>query len=256
MLTQRAIEHGRFEPTQRSNRTLQIAGLFIAGAMLLGGLGCHSSGSMGDARTTGADWQPLFDGRSLDQWQSSTTEANVSLCWRIQDGQLCSVPSSERPEGAHASLLTKQTFSNFELTFDFKLDAPTSQTAVNSGVKYFVYPHSELGLEYQIYATTGKISGPHATGDLYDILPAHGAKLKPFDQWNTARIVSNGTTCEHWLNGVRVLTYERGGEAFRAAIARSKFKDRDHFGELPAGHIMLQDHGGGVCFRNIEIKQL
>lgn len=256
MHMQTATEPKPFEPLRGRNRIAQTVGLFIAGAIFFCGLGCHANGAGGEAEAMASGWQPLFDGRSLDQWRSSTTEANVSLCWRIQDGQLCSVPSSERPEGVHASLLTKKTFSNFELTFDFKLNAPTPQTAVNSGVKYFVYSNTELGLEYQIYATTGKISGPHATGDLYDILPAHGAKLKPFDQWNTARIVSNGATCEHWLNGVRVLTYERGGPTFRAAIAQSKFKDRDHFGELPAGHIMLQDHGGGVCFRNIEIKQL
>lgn len=256
MLTPKAIEHGPSEPIRGRNRVSRTVGLFIVGAILLGGLGCHANGSQEGATSTAPDGLPLFDGRSLDLWQSSTMDANIALCWRIQDGELLSVPGSERPEGAHASLLTRQTFSNFELTFEFKLDAPTPKTDVNSGVKYFVYPDTELGLEYQVYATLGDIPGPHATGDLYDILPAHGAKLKPFDRWNTARIVSNGATCEHWLNGVRVLTYERGGPTFRAAIAQSKFKDRDHFGELPAGHIMLQDHGGGVRFRNIKIRQL
>jgi hypothetical protein len=62
--------------------------------------------------------------------------------------------------------------------------------------------------------------------------------------------------CEHWLNGVRVLAYERGGPSFRAAIAQSKFKGRARFGELPAGYIMLQDHGGGVCFKNVTIREL
>ncbi len=257
MLTQRATEHEQSEPIRGRNRISRTVCLFIVGAILLIGLGCHSNESMGAASSTTPDWLPLFDGRSLDQWQSSTTDANVSLCWRIQDGQLCSVPRSERPEGAPAaSLLTRKTFSDFELTFEFKLDAPTPETDVNSGVKYFVYPNTELGLEYQVYATLGEIPGPHATADLYDILGAHGARLKPFDQWNTARIVSNGNVCEHWLNGIRVLVYERGGQTFRAAIAQSKFKDRDRFGELPAGHIMLQDHGGGVRFRNIKIKEL
>lgn len=256
MHNRRAIEHGPSEPIRGRNRIARTVGLFIAGTILLGGLGCHSNQADDTTSATTPAWMPLFDGHSLDPWQSSTTQEDIALCWRIQDGQLASVPRSERPEDVHASLLTRQTFSDFDLRFEFKLDAPTPETAVNSGVKYFVYPNTELGLEYQVYATTGDIPGPHATGDLYDILGAHGAKLKPFDQWNTARIVSNGATCEHWLNGVRVLTYERGGQTFRAAIAQSKFKDRDHFGELPAGHIMLQDHGGGVRFRNIKVKQL
>lgn len=223
-------------------------------AVLLCGLGCRQNELLRTGDDKSGNWTPLFDGRSLDAWQSTTTEDNLSACWQIREGQLCSTPRDERPEGIHASLLTKRQFSNFELVFEFKLDAPTAETATNSGVKYFVYPDTELGLEYQLYARVGDIPGPHATADLYDILPAHGATLKPFDRWNTARIVSNGTTCEHWLNDVKVLTYERGGETFRAAIAKSKFKNRDHFGELPAGHILLQDHGGGVCFRNVKIR--
>ena len=230
--------------------------LLIVATVSLSGLACRQNGVLGTGSNTKGSWLPLFDGRSLDQWQSSTTDDSVSVCWQIRDGVLCGVPRRERPEGAHASLLTRKQFSNFELAFEFKLDAPTTETATNGGVKYFVYPDTELGLEYQLYARIGEIPGPHATADLYDILPAQGARLKPFDQWNTARIISHGAMCEHWLNGVRVLAYERGGQIFRAAIAKSKFKDRDRFGELPAGHIMLQDHGGGVYFRNIKIKEL
>ena len=223
--------------------------------LLLSGLACQQTGTPRTGTNTSEDWLLLFDGRSLDQWQSSTTDENVAICWQIRDGELCGIPRSQHPEGAHASLLTKRDFSNFELEFEFKLDAPTTETATNGGVKYFVYPNTELGLEYQIYARVGEIPGPHATADLYDILPASGAELRPFGMWNNARIIASGAMCEHWLNGVRVLVYERGGETFRSAIAKSKFKDRDHFGELPAGRILLQDHGGGVHFRCVRIRE-
>jgi hypothetical protein len=223
---------------------------------LFSGLACQQGRSQTSQGTKSSGWLRLFDGHSLDQWQSSTTEENIPVCWQIQDGELSSIPRSERPEGAHASLLTKNKFSNFELAFEFKLDTPTKETATNGGVKYFVYPNTELGLEYQLYARVGEIPGPHATADLYDVLPASGVKLKPFDRWNTARIISHGSRCEHWLNGLRALAYERGGKIFRDAIAKSKFKNRQRFGELSAGHIMLQDHGGGVRFRNIRIREL
>jgi hypothetical protein len=229
--------------------------IFVVAAVLFSGLACQRHGLQGTDNSAPEGWLPLFDGRSLDLWQSSTTDEEASVCWQIRGGVLCGVPRRERPEGAQASLLSKRTFSNFELTFEFKLDAPTNETATNSGVKYFVYPYTELGLEYQLYARIGEIPGPHATADLYALLPAQGATLRPFDEWNSARIISKGRLCEHWLNDVRVLAYERGGQTFRAAIAGSKFKDRDRFGELSAGHIMLQDHGGGVHFRNIKIRE-
>ena len=201
-------------------------------------------------------WTILFDGSSLDAWVSSTSEENIALCWKIENGELESRRKDERPDEAHASLLTKKLYSNFELHFEFKLEAPAEGNDTNSGVKYFVYPDTELGLEYQLYAKVGEIEGPHAIADLYDILPASGAELKPFEEWNTGRILSNCASCQHWLNGVKVLEYERGGDEFRAAIAQSKFKDRENFGEQEAGHILLQDHGGGVTFRNIKIREM
>ncbi|MBN1479433.1 DUF1080 domain-containing protein [candidate division KSB1 bacterium] len=201
------------------------------------------------------NWLWLFDGTSLDHWQSSTTAADIPICWEIKDGELISLRTSERAKNRHASLVTKKPFSNFELEFEFKLETPSRGRDTNSGIKIFVYPDTELGLEYQLYATNNRISGPHAIADLYDILSATGATLNPFDQWNSGRIVSRDKKCEHWLNGVKVLEYERGSETFRAAIAKSKFSNRDKFGELDAGHIMLQDHGGGVRFRNIKIRE-
>ena len=53
-----------------------------------------------------------------------------------------------------------------------------------------------------------------------------------------------------------VLSYERGGKVFLAHKAVSKFKDLKGFGEAPEGHILLQDHGDKVSFRNIKIRTL
>ena len=58
------------------------------------------------------------------------------------------------------------------------------------------------------------------------------------------------------LNGVKVLEYERGGKEFLAHKAESKFKDRAGFGEAAKGHILLQDHGNQVFYRNIKIRVL
>ena len=80
--------------------------------------------------------------------------------------------------------------------------------------------------------------------------------MKPAGQFNQSRIVSNGTTVEHYLNGTRVLQYELDSPALREAIAKSKFKDVARFGKLQNGFILLQDHGDRVWYRNIKIRKL
>ena len=58
------------------------------------------------------------------------------------------------------------------------------------------------------------------------------------------------------LNEKKVLDYELGSDALKAAIAKSKFKSVDGFGCKLKGHLLLQDHGGGVWFRNLKLRLL
>lgn len=63
-----------------------------------------------------------------------------------------------------------------------------------------------------------------------------------------------GKHVEYWLNGQKVVEYERGSAAFRVTVAQSKFKSITDFGEWPAGHILLQEHGDRIHFGNLKIR--
>ena len=45
-------------------------------------------------------------------------------------------------------------------------------------------------------------------------------------------------------------------EASQARVSKSKFKGIERFGKRQNGHILLQDHGNQVWFRNIQLRVL
>ena len=201
---------------------------------------------------TQAEWIPLFDGSTLNGWRQSQKDTLPDAGWSAQNGELSFDPSKDHG----TDIITTRSFTNFELIVDFKVSV-----GGNSGIKYFLIPNTSLGCEFQLIddsthpdAKLG-INGNRKTGALYDILPANAAKpYKGAGVWNTARIVVKGDHVEHWLNGVKILEYERGSDAFKQAIAVSKFKTTTGFAEATSSSILLQAHGDKVSFRNIKIK--
>ncbi|MDR2882697.1 MAG: DUF1080 domain-containing protein, partial [Alistipes sp.] len=81
---------------------------------------------------------------------------------------------------------------------------------------------------------------------------AASAYLRP-STFNTAMIVVKGGKVEHWLNGVKLVEYERGTRMWDALVDYSKYRDHPDFGNHARGHILLQDHNDFVSFRNIKI---
>lgn len=203
-----------------------------------------------------AGWTLLFDGRSLDGWRGYKKADAAGLRWKVDDGAL-SLPAKTEPGTKAGDIISKDTFEQFELSIDWKI-APGG----NSGIKYFILEDrdSAIGHEYQVIDderhADAKI-GPHRqTAAFYDVLPAADRPTKPVGEWNTTRIVVRGQTVEHWLNGKKVLQYELNSPAVNAAIEKSKFKGIERFGKRQNGHILLQDHGNQVWFRNIKIRRL
>ncbi|MBT4399117.1 MAG: DUF1080 domain-containing protein, partial [Bacteroidetes bacterium] len=211
-----------------------------------------------------AGWRLLWDGHSSDGWRGANKESFPSVGWPMEN-DILSVSASGGGESAHGGdIVTIQEFSSFELTLDFKLSK-----GANSGIKYFVTEGqnkgsgSAIGLEYQLLddlvhpdAKNG-IGGNRTIASLYDLIPAlETKKVKKPGQWNKARILVTGSHVEHWLNDMKVVEYERGTQIYKALVQKSKYARYKDFGEHKKGHILIQDHGDQVSFRNIKIKEL
>ncbi|MFD2967538.1 3-keto-disaccharide hydrolase [Sphingobacterium bambusae] len=212
-----------------------------------------------------AGYKLLFNGSSSDGWRSVRGDAFPSKGWQIKNGEIKVLRSDGGESTNGGDIITKDQYAVFDLSFEFKLTP-----GANSGVKYFVTlkektSGSAIGLEYQVLddekhpdAKLGR-DGNRTLASLYDLITSdrNARARRPIGQWNRGRVVVTADNqVTHYLNGVKMLSYQRGSQAFKDIVAISKYKDWDKFGEASTGHILLQDHGDEVSFRSIKVKKV
>jgi 3-keto-disaccharide hydrolase len=223
-----------------------------------------------EERTAG--WRLLFDGKTFTGWRGLGYDTVPSAHWVVVDGMIEKIASGRVPTLADGQplvggdLMTVDSFGDFELSWEWKVTP-----GANSGVKYNVSEalsvrdapnHAALGFEYQILDDDrhpdGKLPS-HQAGALYDLVAPNDRKhLRPVGEWNRSTVILRGSHGEHWLNGERIVAFDLGTPRLDSLLAASKYRVFPWFGERRpgGGHIVLQDHGDEVYFRNIKVRPL
>ncbi len=232
-----------------------------------------------------AGWKLLFDGKTMKGW------ADPGVSWAIDDGALKSLPHPKIRE----DLFSKETYGDFELTWEWKIEAKG-----NSGLKYRIqdrfyvnerrikeYKKFEdlandavrtratkreeatqeyiVGFEYQMIDNGGhpdaRRGAYYQAGALYSMIPASQAAAKPVGEYNLSKLVVKGNHIEHWLNGVKVVEGElHAATTLEKSAARWTTESPIHkaLAEQPKKRcpIALQNHGDAAWFRSIKIRKL
>lgn len=209
------------------------------------------------AKEKKAGWQLLFDGSTTNGWHSYGKTA-LGSAWNVQDGALHLGPHEGEEAGGDAT--TAEEYGNFEFKLDWKI-SPKG----NSGVIFLVkedpkYQRSYFtGPEMQVLDNNGHPDAKiikHRAGDLYDLITSKPENVKPVGEWNSITIKIKNSKLELWQNGAKVVETTIGDDAWNKMIAGSKFKSMPDFAKAKEGHIVLQDHGNEVWYKNIKIRKL
>ena len=198
----------------------------------------------------------LFDGKTFKGWHNFNQTGEVKS-WVIEDSALVCLGNS----GSHSGDLVSETaYENFELSWDWKISK-----GGNSGVMYHVVEDPkykapyETGPEYQLIddiGFPGKLEDWQKAGADYAMnTPNDKKKLKPVGQWNTSKIVYNKGHVEHWLNGEKIIDFQRDA-AWETQKKTGKWKTYPNYASVTKGKIALQDHGAKTYFKNITIKPI
>jgi len=198
-------------------------------------------------------WKLLFDGTTMNGWRTYQNKQTDN--WDVKNGELyCKTEGVTK----RADLITADKYENYELQIDWKIDPKK-----NSGVIYMVTEDNgatyESGPEYQLIDDLGypaKLDDKQLSGSNYDMNAPSAKMAKPAGEFNHTKIVINKGHVEHWLNGTKVVDYQLWTPEWEKTKATSKWKDVKTYGMSKAGYIALQDHGGGVAFKNIKLKPL
>ncbi len=198
-----------------------------------------------------ADWQLLFNGQDLTGWKCSNGKP---IQTKVEDGSLVPYKS-----GGYLVIHEKR-FDDFVLKCDVRWEDPRC----NSGIFFRVDdPKNPVHTGFEIQVMSGKGTGKHDLGAIYDLAATSKNNGKPVGEWNSIEIRCKGPHISVKVNGEQVSSlncddFDKPGLCPDGR--KHKFKLR---GEPRAvkdfarsGYLGFQDHGHKVWYRNVKLLEL
>lgn len=204
-------------------------------------------GLLGVAAEDGAT--PLFDGESLDGWVAEGVSETVidgarAPVWVVEDGKIVC-----RGKGFGFLRYKEREFGDFTFHVEFLMMAPKCNSGIGFRTRPFDPANSRgtrpsfYSYEIQLVDDAGKVPDSHGSGSLYRYVAPRENAMKPVGEWNTLVVTCEGARIRVVLNGRTIQDLDqREVDAIRDKPLR--------------GYVCLQNHGGSIAFRSVEIREL
>ena len=181
----------------------------------------------------------LFNGINLDNWIERPLDGfragGADDGWEVADGMILT------KKGKRSALVTKTSFLNYELNFEYKLLERTS----DSGIGIFVGEKNNSYLEVQLY--------PNRSGDLFKIGRALEFKLDDENVLGfSSRKFKEGNEENGEWNKMNIKIINGQAEvSVNGEIQNRAFND-----QKKPSKILLRNEGSSVGFKNFILKKL
>ena len=190
----------------------------------------------------------LFNGRNLDNWVGSK-ESYVA-----KDGMIVLKPVEGIDDGSGGNLYTEKEYSDFIFRFEFQL-TPAANNGI--GIRVPIKGNAVFtGMEVQLLDDTAPVYAnlkPYQYhGSVYGVFPAKRGFLKPVGEWNSRKVLTQGTHIKVILNGTTIVDGD-----LAEPIKNGTMDNQGHPGlNNVKGHIGFLGHWSELKFRNIRIKEI
>ena len=193
---------------------------FCTVLLLLLGLSARQPSNEAFAQS-GGEWTTLLDGSTLDGWNEIG-----DATWTLVDGAV-------EGDGEAGFLVTAESFSDFQLTFEFWIGEDSS----NSGVFIRCTDPEQVGIDtsYEVNIADTIENPDFRSGAIVRVV-GPSQTVKTAGKWNTYDITARGDRMTVILNGITTADAEDG--------------------QFANGVIALQHRTGLVKFRNVKIRRL